>query len=195
LALIIEKISKQKWQQFIIDNIFTPSKMLSSKITDGDHPRKDVAHAYHKDEKGIYQEYDYGEVPTFAASGNGGVWSSVTELANYEIALRKNTFLSEKTIKKSRTIFHPKNWKDSINPNVGYSWFIGTKGIVRSNFDRNYTTKVISHTGSQGGFRSFFISFPEKEITFVMLTNRPVKNFGEIIKKSFTILHSYGFIE
>ncbi|WP_299440628.1 serine hydrolase domain-containing protein [uncultured Aquimarina sp.] len=195
LALIIEQVAKQKWQQFIIDNIFVPSEMNTSKITDGDHPKNNVAHAYYKDHTGTFQESDYGEVPTFAASGNGGIWSSVNELANYEISLRNNTFLSERTINKSRTVFNPKNWNDAVLPNVGYSWFIGTEGILRSNIDTTITTKIVSHTGSQGGFRAFFISFPEKEITYVMLANRPVDNFNKIIHQSFKLFHEYGLIE
>ncbi|MDH7445947.1 serine hydrolase domain-containing protein [Aquimarina sp. 2201CG14-23] len=195
LALIIEQVTNQKWQQFIIDNIFVPSGMNTSKITDGDHPKKGVAHAYIKDSTDKFIEYDYGEVPTFAASGNGGIWSSVKELAKYEIALRNHTFLSEKTVKQSRTIFKPKAWNDTISPTIGYSWFIGTKGIIRSPIEKEYTTKIVSHTGSQGGFRAFFVSFPEKEITYIMLANRPVDGFRKIIKESFTIFHKYGFIE
>ncbi len=195
LALIIEQLTNQKWQQFIIDQIFIPSGMNTSKITDGDHPSKNVAHAYVKDSKGTYQEYDYGEYPTFTASGNGGIWSSVNELAKYEIALREHTFLSKETLEKSRTIFSPENWKDTIAPNVGYSWFIGYNGLMSPPLEKEYTSKIVSHTGSQGGFRAFFISFPEKEITFIMLANRPINEVRDIIKNSFSIFHKYGLIE
>lgn len=194
LALIIEQVTKQKWQQFVIDHIFKPAEMNTSKITDGDHPKTGVAHAYYKDKNGAYQEYDYGEVPTFAASGNGGIWSSIHELVKYEVALRKHIFLSEKTIQQSRTIFAPKNWKDTIPPMVGYSWFIDSEDLIR-NTEKKYTTKVVSHTGSQGGFRAFFISFPEKRITYVMLANRPLKKFRKIIENSFKLFHKYGLIE
>ncbi|WP_405206945.1 serine hydrolase domain-containing protein [Aquimarina sp. LLG6339-5] len=195
LALIIEQVAKQKWQQFIIDNIFIPSEMHTSKITDGDHPKTGVAHAYNKDQKGGYQESDYGEVPTFAASGNGGIWSSINELVNYEKALQTQVFLSAKTVKQSRTVFNPPNWNDTTAPNVGYSWFLGLNGILRSNIDKEITTPIVSHTGSQGGFRAFYISFPEKEITYVMLANRPMDNFGDIIKESFVLFLKYGLID
>ena len=123
LALIIEKITKDKWQKFIIKNILEPSNMTNSKITDGDYPQKDVAHAY-KFKNGHYIEDDYGEVPTFAASGNSGIWSSVIDLANYEQSIQENTFLSKELLNESRTIYRPKNWKDSTNPKIGYSWFL-----------------------------------------------------------------------
>src|SRR5699024_127346 len=78
LALIIEKITDQKWQDFIIENIFKPADMDESKITDGPHPEEGVAHAY-ESENNIFAESDYGEVPTFAAAGNGGVWCSILD--------------------------------------------------------------------------------------------------------------------
>ncbi|HWR75394.1 MAG TPA: serine hydrolase domain-containing protein, partial [Bacteroidales bacterium] len=89
LALIIEKVTGQPWQKFITDSIFLPSGMVSSKITDGPYPREGVAHGYELKD-GRYVESDYGEYPTFAAAGNGGVWSSVTELAQYEKAIGQN---------------------------------------------------------------------------------------------------------
>lgn len=48
LALIIEKVSGMKWQSFIENNIFKPSGMKDSKITDGSFPERDVAHGYRK---------------------------------------------------------------------------------------------------------------------------------------------------
>lgn len=36
-----------------------------------------------------FEEYDYGEYPTFTASGNGGIWSSVEDLKNYVVAMKK----------------------------------------------------------------------------------------------------------
>ena len=87
LALIIEKVSGMKWQQFIAEQIFKKAGMQQSTITDGPHPESGVSHAYVMN-KGEWTQDDYGEEPTFAAAGNGGVWSSVEELAQYERAIR-----------------------------------------------------------------------------------------------------------
>lgn len=103
LALIVEKVSGMKWQQFIAENIFKPSDMMTSTITDGPYPQKRVAHAYVLNH-GQWTEDDYGEEPTFPAAGNGGIWSSVEELANYERALKTAKFLKAETIEDSRTI-------------------------------------------------------------------------------------------
>ena len=163
LALIIEQVSGMKWQKFIEENILKPSGMNTSTITDGPHPESGVAHAYNKIQ-GQWKEDDYGEEPTFAASGNGGVWSSVEELARYEQAIRKSTFLKAETIIQSQTIFHPQNWADSIPPQIGWSWFVGqTKDSL----------KTIGHTGSQGGFVANYVTVPDKDILFVILCNTP----------------------
>lgn len=174
LALIIEKITKQKWQNFIHDKIFMPSGMTHSKITDGAYPNHGVAHAY-TFENGAFEEDDYGEYPTFAAAGNGGVWCSILDLAKYEKALRNAVFLSAKTIEISQNILIPENWDSTEDPDVGYSWFISEK----EHQSNDLGVKIISHTGWQGGFRAFYISIPEKDILYVGLFNRPISNLSE----------------
>ena len=163
LALIIEKVTGNKWQEAVKEKIFDPAGMKTSVITDGPYPIKGVSHAYLKTNDG-YIEKDYGEEPTFAAAGNGGVWSSVEELAQYELALRHAKFSDTKTIEDSRTIKEYPNWMGSPPPFIGYSWFIGKT-------EDGY--KMIYHTGTQGGFYGDYVSIPEKGITYIMLCNIP----------------------
>ncbi len=163
LALIIEKVTGKKWQEVVTERFFLPSGMSNSKITDGPYPQEGVAHGYLK-AKGQFIEKDYGEEPTFAAAGNGGVWSSTEELAKYEIALRKALFLKKETIERSRTISSYPNWKDTAQPFIGYSWFISKPPD---------SIKIVSHTGTQGGFYADYVSIPEKKMLYVILSNRP----------------------
>ena len=71
LALIIENLSKEKWQKFIKERILDPSNMPTTTITDGSHPEEGVAHAYTQIGD-MFIENDYNEFPTFCAAGNGG---------------------------------------------------------------------------------------------------------------------------
>lgn len=161
LSLIIEQVTGRKWQEVVKEKIFTPAGMTRSVITDGPFPQSGVAHAYLRTGNSFIEK-DYGEEPTFAAAGNGGVWSSVDELARYELALRKSLILDSTTIADSRTIKTFPDWKGDP-PFIGYSWFVGeVDGLT-----------VISHTGTQGGFYADFVSIPEKEILYVMLCNVP----------------------
>jgi CubicO group peptidase (beta-lactamase class C family) len=162
LALIIEKVSGMKWQDYIQKNIMKPSGMETSTITDGPHPRSGVSHGYLFDGKKYYEQ-DYGEEPTFAASGNGGVWSSVDELWKYEQAIQNNVFLDGAWIKRSRTAAGFSNWKDSLPSFIGLCWF-----ITKTNNEN-----MIGHTGSQGGFRADYVWLPDKKIFYVILCNTP----------------------
>ena len=196
LALIIEQVAGQKWQSFIRDNIFKPSGMTESEITDGPHPASGVAHGYVKsngNDNDSFVESDYGEVPTFAAAGNGGVWCSVLDLARYEAAIQDNKFLSKQMIEESRTVYHPKNWSGPSRPSIGYSWFTGQQGLFGNS--KSFDVDFVYHTGSQGGFRAFHITIPEKDILFVGLFNRPPDNFRQLISDAVSILDEHNWLE
>lgn len=181
LAMIIEQVSGVKWQKFVEDNIFRPSHMETSTITDGPHPSERVSHGYVKS-KGSWIEDDYGEEPTFPAAGNGGVWSSVEELAKYEKALQTGAFLSLKSVEDARTARQFDNWRGTrrftarwswftpqmydgvMKPFIGWSWFVGRTADG---------SKIVGHTGSQGGFIANYVSIPEKKVLIVILCNSP----------------------
>jgi CubicO group peptidase (beta-lactamase class C family) len=162
LALIIEKVAQTKWQDYIRDTIFKPSGMNTSTITDGPHPETGVAHGYIEKKGGGFEELDYGEEPTFAAAGNGGVWSSTEELWKYEQAIQRHLFPA---------------WSDVMPSRLGLSWFL-TKETMGD---------MIGHTGSQGGFISDYLWLPEKKLFYVLLCNIP-KPIKEIRSKVFAIL-------
>jgi CubicO group peptidase (beta-lactamase class C family) len=176
LALIIEKVSGMKWQEFIRKYIFLPSEMKNSKITDGDFPNKNVAHGYIKvGEK--YEEFDYGECPTFCAAGNGGVWSSIAELKKYILAIKNCTFMDCSTVELTKKPWQPENWSSQTSPFHSMVWF------VRPTNDYGFKNQqVIEHTGDQGGFKAHLVLIPEKEITIIWLTNND-KFISKTIKK------------
>lgn len=177
LALIIEKTSHRKWQHFIKENIFTPSGMTNTTITDGSFPDKDVAHGYVL-RNNIYEEYDYGESPTFAAAGNGGVWSSIEDLKKYISALQHCKFADCKTIKESQTIWKPANWQSEKAADHTGTWFVHN-GFY-SGIKTEEKVKVIEHAGDQGGFKSHLIIIPEKQISIIWLTNNNAFITGHI---------------
>jgi hypothetical protein len=150
--------------------------MKTSTITDGSYPESGVSHGYLFDGKN-YFEKDYGEEPTFAAAGNGGVWSSVNELWKYEQAIQNHIFLDSAWTNRARTVYNFSNWKDSLPPFIGLCWFI-TK-INNEN--------MIGHTGSQGGFRADYIWLPEKKIFYVILCNTP-KPLGALRNKVLAVV-------
>jgi CubicO group peptidase (beta-lactamase class C family) len=152
--------------------------MKTSTITDGPHPETGVSHGYELNDNKQFVELDYGEEPTFAAAGNGGVWSNVEELWKYEQAIQKDIFLSKQWIDSSRTVFTQPNWTSNVPSVLGLSWFITNDSGVR----------MIGHTGSQGGFRADYIWVPDTKTFYVLLTNTP-KPLAEIRKKVLAIIN------
>lgn len=186
LALIIEKVSGQAWQSFVKENIFDPAGMENSTITNGSHPHKGVAHAYVKSGN-RFQESDYGEVPTFAAAGNGGIWSSVLELAKYEKAIRNHVFLGKSLTQESRQVLQHENWTQERPAFLGYGWFIGNK--------EDFGVDYVYHTGSQGGFRAFYLSIPEKDLLFIGLFNKPSARYRNFIEEGMAIFKKYDWLD
>lgn len=182
LALIIEKLSGQKWQDYIRQLIFEPAGMKASTITDGSYPEKGVSHGYLFDGN-KFIEKDYGEEPTFAASGNGGIWSSVDELWLYEQAIHKNVFLDSEWVKKSRTVYQYPGWKGKEAPFIGLSWFLFPDSL-----------SFIGHTGSQGGFRGDYVWLAEKKLFYIILCNTP-KPLPELRKKVFDFLEEKNWLQ
>lgn len=175
LALIIEKVTGKKWQTVVAERIFGPSGMTTSTITDGAHPQSGVAHGYFLfNDK--WTEDDYGEEPTFCASGNGGVWSSVEELFNYEKAIKYSQFSTAEALADARTVKTFPNWSSSTPPFIGWSWFIESTGDG---------LQTIGHTGTQGGFYCNYVTVPAKDVVFIMLCNFPIdreKVTNEVLK-------------
>jgi CubicO group peptidase (beta-lactamase class C family) len=163
LALIVEQVSGMKWQTFVHDRIFVPAGMATSTITDGAHPESGVAHGYLK-LNDAWTEADYGEIPTFCAAGNGGVWSSVEELARYELALRKGSFLRPATVADARTVKTFPNWAAAAPPDHGWAW------RIRETPDH---PRSVGHTGHQGGFVATYVTLPDRDLFWVVLAGSP----------------------
>jgi len=164
LALIIEKVSGQKWQSFVADRIFKPAGMATSTITDGPHPESGVSHGY-VFENDKWNELDYGEEPTFCAAGNGGVWSSTKEMLRYQRALATAAFSNAKTIAESMDRKTFPQWNSNEEPFIGWSWFIGST---------DGGTQMVGHTGTQGGFYCDYVYIPDERFFYVMLANFPI---------------------
>lgn len=192
LALIIDQVTGADWQKFIKKEILEPSGMHTTKIVQGSYPSDRVAHGYIYKE-GTYQEQDYGEEPTYGASGNSGVYSSVIELAKYEKAIQNNVFLNKELTEQSRTVWKPSNWKSKREPLIGYSWFIEKDTFLGE--PNPFEVTLVNHIGSNGGFNSFHIAIPEKDILIIGLFNQPLKEYTKLIFNTIGILQKQGWGE
>jgi CubicO group peptidase (beta-lactamase class C family) len=64
----------------------------------------------------------------------------------------------------------------------GYGWFI----------DDSSVPVQVYHSGSNGGFRSYSFSIPEKNFLIVIFSNRDDVDLEKLIKKIYTIISSWA---
>ncbi len=51
-----------------------------------------------------------------------------------------------------------------MKPFIGWSWFVGRTADG---------SKIVGHTGTQGGFIANYVSIPQKKVLIVILCNSP----------------------
>lgn len=175
LVLILEKVSKQKWHEFIQQYIFAPSGMTFSKFSVGGIENTGVAHSY-AHQKGGYTEYDQLECPKLFTATNAGVWSNVEDLRKFIYALKYCLFLKCETVKLSEQILLANNWYSPHPPIHGLCWFMDHS---RQNGQDIY----FEYSGKQGGYRSQIIYFPEKDLTIIWLSNNSKNMIPEVLKE------------
>jgi CubicO group peptidase (beta-lactamase class C family) len=153
LALIVEKVSNRSFSQFLSERIFQVLGMSNT-----------VAH-----EEGIstvpHRAFGYSEVAgkwqrtdqsqTTAVLGDGGVYSSLDDLARWDAALYDERLLKASSLQQA---FAPATRTDDPTVEYGFGWRI--------------TGESLWHSGETIGFRNVIVRYPKRRLTVIMLTNR-----------------------
>ena len=164
LAMIVEKISGKSFGQFLQERIFAPLKMTHTLAYE--KGKNEVPHrAYgHSKIDGGWRETD--QSPTSAVLGDGGIYSSLDDLAKWDRALRNHRLLSEQEMRPALTPVHPSGGPpkspEGKAVSYGFGWFLDPyKGHTR-----------MSHDGNTIGFRTTIQRFPDDQLTVIVLANR-----------------------
>lgn len=171
LAMVVEKVSGKPFGQFLHDRIFVPLKMNHTLAYEKD--KNEVSHrAYgHSKEKGAWRETD--QSPTSAVLGDGGIYTSIDDLVNWDRALREHTLLSEAEMRPALTPVQltggPATFESGTPVSYGFGWFL----------DPYKDHKRMSHGGATIGFRTVIQRFPDDNLTIIVLANRADLNLDD----------------
>lgn len=115
--------------------------------------------------------------PTSAVLGDGGIYSSIDDLAKWDRALREHSLLSEAEMQPAltpvRLIAGPAKFPDGSPVSYGFGWFLAPyKGHAR-----------MSHDGETIGFRTTIQRFPNDNLSIIVLANRSDVNPEELALK------------
>lgn len=164
LAMIVEVRSGQTFARFLKENIFEPLKMTNTLAYEQGLSAVPNRAFGHSQASNVWVRTD--QSLTSSVLGDGGIYSSLSDLLRWDQALYKSKLVSERVL---RTAFFPHVKSDRPGLSYGYGWFIGEyRGL-----------KEISHNGSTIGFRNRIARFPEKHFTVIILSNRSGSGWDE----------------
>jgi len=164
LGLIVEKVSGRSFPSFLQKRIFTPLNMINTlAYVPGMNKVPNRAFGYGK-ENGRWIVTD--QSPTSATLGDGGIYSSLADLLQWDEALRRHSLLSEAEMRPALTPVRVPSkgptGPDGAPAEYGFGWFLnGWKGHGR-----------MWHYGETIGFRTAIQRFTDDGLTIVVLCNR-----------------------
>jgi CubicO group peptidase (beta-lactamase class C family) len=169
LSLIVEVRSGTPFELFLKKNIFEPLKMNHSLAYEqGFAIIPDRAYGYSASGQGFTRT---DQSLTSSVLGDGGIYTSVSELFKWDQSLYTTKLVSAKWLKLA---FTPGTLPtDFPNSHYGFGWYIGNyRGL-----------KEVWHYGETCGFTTRIARLPEKKFTLVILTNRKNAKISDLPHK------------
>ena len=154
LASIIEKVTDQKFGDYVKANIFIPSGMTNSCIYDRTNKDELI-----KPAQGYENRIPWEDVYLNGCVGDKNVYSTTGDLLKFDRALNLNLLINDSL---KQMAFSPKNKTFKSNQNYGYGF--------RLKEHKEYG-KIVYHTGWWKGFRSYYIKVIKKDQTVIVLNN------------------------
>jgi CubicO group peptidase (beta-lactamase class C family) len=174
LGLIVAKVSGEPFGQFLRERIFQPLHMPHTlAYVNGTNTVPNRAYGHTK-EGDHFIETD--QSPTSATLGDGGIYSNLEDLAQWDSALESHALLSDAEMRPALTPVtlndgRQPHWPvtpddDNLHPGqpvaYGFGWFLDPlEGRPR-----------MWHTGTTMGFRTVIERFTAEKLTIVVLSNR-----------------------
>lgn len=164
LGLIVAKVSGRSFPAFLEERVFRPLKMTGTvALVRGRTKVADRAFGYRKDD-GRWRFAD--QSPTSATLGDGGVYSSLTNLSLWDEALRRRLLLTEEemapALEPVRVTGRGPTGPDGRPADYGFGWFLDPwQGHPR-----------MWHYGETSGFRTAIHRFTAAGLTVIVLANR-----------------------
>jgi len=163
LAMVVEKVSGKPFARFLHDRIFEPLKMSSTVAYEKGKSEVNNRAYGHTPERGVFRETDQSS--TSATLGDGGVYTSVADMARWDAALREHTLLPGKEMEPALRAVRPTAAPAEENGHLvsyGFGWFVDPyKGHTH-----------MWHYGETVGFRTSIQVFQYDHLTVVVLCNR-----------------------
>ena len=156
LGILVGRLSGEPYGDFLRDRIFSRLHMGSTRLNADDDIIPFRASGYELEDGRLRnQEYLSG---TLGATGDGGLVSSVVDLAKWEAGIQ------------SGALVPPALWKEVFTPvtlNSGKTFPYGFGWFIREQSGHPF----YEHSGHLGGFASHILRFPRARVSVIVLAN------------------------
>ena len=158
LGLIVAHASGTPFPRFLHDRIFAPLHMDSTvAYVKGTSRVPNRAYGYTGDSTGHFTRTDQSS--TSATLGDGGVYTSVADMAKWSNALDNAALVDSATMRQA---WSPTMLTTGKESGYGFGWFVDTvDGRLQ-----------LRHHGESTGFTNGILKYPARKLTIVVLTNR-----------------------
>jgi CubicO group peptidase (beta-lactamase class C family) len=153
LSLIVERASGQRFPDFLHARVFQPLGMDHTLAYLRGGPEIANRAFGYSEIDGRWTRTDQSS--TSAVLGDGGIYSSIDDLAKWDAALYDDRLLSDAS---RRLAFAPDTASDDPDVRYGFGWRI--------------TGETLWHSGETVGGRNVIVRYPKQHLTVVLLSNR-----------------------
>lgn len=172
LAIIIQIASGQFYEDFMQERIFTPLEMTHSYVLT-ERKKYDIL------VKGYTAKLKPNDYTLFTY-GDGGIFSTASDLLKWHYALQNNTLVSSQSLLEAYT---PVELANGQKRRYGYGWEIGN----------NLYGKLVFHTGGLAGYRTYIERQLGAKSVIIILTNTSNEHILKIRNKLVKILDERPF--
>ena len=171
LAKVVEKVSGMSYAEYTQKNIFDPLKMEDSFFYD-DHEKivKKRAYSYKWEEDKLKKSN-----LNFSTVGPTSLFTTVEDLSKWAVNFNKLTI-------GNKGIFSKMSKPTVLNNGDSSSWALG-QFVWKHN-----GLNIITHSGSDAGYRTFLARFPDSQTTIIVFTNASSFSANE---KAFQLMDIY----
>ena len=155
LGLIVQRVAGMDLADFMKQRIFQPLGMQHTLMYEHGHGPEVVNRAYGYTEQAGGKWTRTDQSVTSATRGDGGIYSSVEDLARWDAALYTDKLLSADSRKLA---FTPTEPLDDPDVDYGFGWRL--------------SGDTVWHSGESTGFRNVIVRWPKYHLGVIILSNR-----------------------
>lgn len=165
LAVIIERVSNQTYNDFLTQHLFTPLRMENTFDHHALEMKKNMARGYVYSDSLQKRERPelLGNHPEAVWSagiyGSGTIHTTTADMLKWDRALYDTTFVATSDL---QLMYHPTTLNDGNEINYGFAWWLTEKGNIG---------KIAYHAGNSNGFETHFERHIDSDKTIIILQN------------------------